>query len=325
MRKRKFVGGFFVFCLALSVAGCGKRSEEWQAANYYQNELGLDKEEAEELAHEIYGEDEEEEPGVTEESPEETVIEPLPELVNSEWYDRKVQIYDMVFDNDWHLTEEDIRKIVEGSAYDVEIVEDFDENGDVYIKNLKVNGEYVNGRELDIDLDTTGFSYDVSHSNLKQYGWFDDESYYHIPPWVTSNCVGCYNKQSIEFADLGLKTRDDVIAYLSENGFVEVEEEQACYRDFSPYTPVVYSDRISVEYADTPHYYCKGVQSIVLYRMHKLDETDKEIKILLIPYSGARLYLVDRVYFSFNTDGTIEEISLSDSLIEVMVTGAEIQ
>lgn len=323
MRKRKFVCGMFALCLALSMAGCGKSPEERQAANYYQNELGLDKEEAEELAHELYGEDEEE-PSVAEEVQEEIVVEPLPELVNSEWFDRKVQIYDMVFDNDWHLTEEDIRKIVEGSAYDVEIVEDFDKNGDVYIKNLKVNGEYVNGRELDIDLHTIGFPDDVSHSHLEQYGWFDDGSYYHIPPWVTSNCVGCYNKQSIEFADLDLKTRDDVLAYLSENGFVEVEEEQACYRDFSlSYTPVVFSDRISVEYADTPHYYCQGVQSIELYRMHKLDETDREIEILLIPYSGARLYLVDKVYFSFNTDGTIE--NLSDSLIEVMVIGAEIQ
>lgn len=68
MRRRKFVCGMFALCLALSVVGCGKGSEERQAADYYQNELGFDKEDAEELAHELYGEDEEE-PSVTEEAP----------------------------------------------------------------------------------------------------------------------------------------------------------------------------------------------------------------------------------------------------------------
>ena len=61
MRKRKLAGGIVALCLALSVAGCGKSSEEKQAANYYQKELGLDKEEAEDLAHELYGKDKEEE------------------------------------------------------------------------------------------------------------------------------------------------------------------------------------------------------------------------------------------------------------------------
>ena len=113
--KRKFVCGIFALCLALSVTGCGKNSKEQQAAKYYQNELGLDKEDAEELARELYGEDDEEQ-NVNEEGSEGTVVEPLPEIVNSEWYDCKVQIYDMVFSDDMYLTDEDIRAAVAGSA-----------------------------------------------------------------------------------------------------------------------------------------------------------------------------------------------------------------
>ncbi|MCM1112440.1 MAG: hypothetical protein NC399_04235 [Muribaculum sp.] len=42
MRKRKFVCGISALCIALSVSGCGKSSEERQAVDYYKNELGLD-------------------------------------------------------------------------------------------------------------------------------------------------------------------------------------------------------------------------------------------------------------------------------------------
>lgn len=319
--KRKFACGTVALCLALSVAGCGKNSEERQAANYYQNELGLDKDEAEDLAHYLYGEDEEEEePSVSEEAPQETVVEPLPELLDSEWYDRKVQILDMVFNNDWHMTEEDIRKIVEGSAYNVEIVEDFDENGDICIKDLTVNGEEITWGKSDTVFDTTFNSEDSAHSVMKFYGWFNDELCFHVRTnYLNSNKVYWCNKPLIEFADF--KTRDDVLAYLSEKGFVEVEKEQACYTDLYPHDPLLYSEKISAEYVDTPHYYCQGVQSITFYRMHKLDETDQEIEVIFSHYSGASLYLLNKVSFNFNTDGTIQ--TWNESTYEAMILGKE--
>lgn len=314
MRKRIFVGGI-ALCLALSVAGCGKSSEEQQAVNYYQDELGLDREEAEELAHEIYGEDEEdeEEPSVTEETPEEIVVEPLPELVNSEWYERKVQIYDMVFDNYDDITEEDIRKTVEGSSYDVELGEGFDENGEVCIDSLIVDGKRVaqiwkhnwtsDDHVVKYGLRNEGYSYWIGYgSAYMENNWFD--------------------KESTEFEDL--KTMEDVLAYLADNGFVEVEEDQATYHRYDSTIIDHHTDHIPVEFADTPHYYRKGAQSITFYRIFKLSETDQEVQYGLYDYSGAQLNLVNRVSFEFNTDGTMAS-PMSWKIKEFIIMGEEIR
>lgn len=288
MRKRRFVCGI-ALCLALSVAGCGKSSEEKQAAKYYQDELGLDKKDAESLAHEVYGKDEED-PGVPEGGSQKSEVEPLPELVNSEWYDLKLQLYDMIFDLDqcYCMTEEDIRKIVEESAYDVELQEGFDENGEVRLQDLKVNGEHV------AQLQKGNPNH---YLDLGEYEWFDDGDYYRVA--CLYDTPGRYDKASIEFENL--KTRDDVLAYLAENGFVEVEKNQSPYAYES-----VSSSRGAIlpnEFTDAPHYYCKGAQSITFYRIHKLDETDEVIDGR---YSGAHLNLVNCVTFIFNTDGTID-------------------
>jgi len=293
MRKRKFVCGISALCLALSVAGCGKGSEE-QAANYYQNELGLDKEEAEELSHELNGEDKEVFI-VTEEGPEKTAVEPLPELVNSEWYERKVQIYDMVFTNDKSMTEEDIRKIVEGSTYDVELTERL-YNGNVYL-DLRVNGIYsacfekVNRRDdlIEDGLVNDGNYYSISYGN-----------YEGLPYRVW------YDKARIEFEDI--KTRDDVLAYLAKNGFVEVESSQSPYRS-DGFNTKIYPNQTSVEFADIPHYYSVGEECIKFYRIYKLSETDQEMEkrdtFPWLLYSGAHINLVNVVKFSFNTNGDI--------------------
>lgn len=313
--RRKFVGGIFALCLVLSVAGCGKSSEEKQAADYYQNELGLDKDMAEELAHELYGMGEEE-PDVTEEVPKEAVVEPLPELVNSAWYECKVQICDMLF-NCAHMTEEDIRKMVEGSAYDVELKEGFDENGDVCLTGFLVDGIW--GVELKKVNYGSGGSDTGSFFDLQPYGEYEllnSGSYYTIDHFYNESREyddddwTCY-QASIEFEDLDLKTRDDVLAYLSENGFVEVEKEQAPYEKHGiGRSSFIWPDDEGAEFADVPHYCCTGVQSINIYRIHKLGETDQMIEYGLNTYSGAHLNLVNCVTFSFDTDGTLASIDI---------------
>ena len=50
----------------------------------------LHKNREEELARKLYGE--ENEPDVTEEEPEVVVVDPLPELISSEWYEQKIQV-----------------------------------------------------------------------------------------------------------------------------------------------------------------------------------------------------------------------------------------
>jgi len=325
MRKRMFVSGI-ALCLALSVAGCGKGSEEQQAANYYQNELGLDKEEAEDLAHELYGKDEEE-PSATE-APKETVVEPLPELVNSEWFDYKVQVYDMVFNNNFYdgcMTEEEIRKIVEGSAYDVELTEGFDNNGDICLSGLMVDGKMV------------AQFWKTSLGNTAKYlvedGLLDDGYYYRITYgdayWGDKN--SWYDIASVEFKDLN--TRDDVLAYLAENGFVEVEREQAIYANafemaYPSMDTEIFSDDTPVEFADTPHYYSKGVQSITIFRMHKLCETDQVVgsrKYSTCYFSGAYVNLVNSVTFEFNTEGTIVSTSQSQYDLRFKIMGEQVQ
>lgn len=302
MRKRRFVCGI-ALCLALSVAGCGKSSEEKQAAKYYQDELGLDKKDAESLAHEVYGKDEED-PGtsVPDEGSQKSEVEPLPELVNSEWYDRKVQILDMVFTRDEYLTEEEIRKIVEGSAYDVELTETFDENGEVCLEAIMLDGEEI--------------VYLFKESRPDVYvrtGLFEDGDYY-----IFIRDENFYDKGVMEVEALDFKTRDDVLAYLSENGFVEVEEAQAPYKNAeleNDQWRYVLSDTPGVEFVDMPHYYSKGAQSITFYRVHKLYENDQEVEIAdrwlanrWNRYSGCHLNIYQLVYIDFNTDGTIAEM-----------------
>lgn len=309
MRKKKFVCGI-ALCLALSVAGCGKDSKEQQAANYYQNQLGMDKEDAQDLAHELYG-DNDEVGSPYEEAPGNTEVEPLPEFLNSEWYEQKVQIYDMIFSNDMHMTEADIRAAVEGSSFDVELREGFDNDGNIVPLHLYINGElranFVKNRY------TSGYrkgTYDaeaVNIDNLVNAGLVDSEDFYMIiygdyypGPNIYSPGIW-YDKGSTEFANL--KTRDDVLAYLTENSFVEVEqEEKPGFSDHSELGRQPWNK----EFADTSHYVIKGMQSVELYRVHRLSETDQVVDKY---WSGGHLNLVNCVTFYFNTDGTVNYIS----------------
>lgn len=306
--KRKFVCAIFALCLALYVTGCGN-SKEQQAANYYENELGLDKEDAEELAQELYGEDEED-TDVVEEEPEGIVVYPLPELVNSEWYEQKVQIYDMVFSDDMYLTDEDIRATVVGSAYDVELMEDFDSDGNVVPSYLIIDEITA----VQFWADTRGRDQWEEVNDMVKYGLLEDGTYF----WVGyGDAYGdnWYDKSKTEFVDIG--TRDGVLAYLTENGFVEVEKEQSAYPSFDGnYSGTqfenLYAEDSPVEFADTPYYYIQGVQNITFYRMHKLGETDQTIEMERgyrnYIYSGAHLNLVNCVTFEFGTDGTVVNV-----------------
>lgn len=311
MRKRRFVCGI-ALCLALSVAGCGKSSEEKQAAKYYQDELGLDKEDADALAHELYGKDEEA-PGVPEGGSQKSEVEPLPELVNSEWYDRKVQIYDMVFTRDEYLTEEVIRKTVEESAYDFELSEDFDENGDVRLTEIVLDGKTIvqlrkrSRRDFGVDV-----------------GFFEKGDYYGFYDNVHEK-DNCYEKAVMEIEDLGFKTRDDVLAYLAEYGFVEVERSPygnlvVSSSEFSMY-PYVRIDAPGTAFVDMPHYCSNGEQSIRFYRVHRRYEPDEPIQMEDGTYihTGFRLNLYQKVILLFNTDGTIA--AMSPEVGEALILG----
>ena len=297
--KRKFVCGI-ALCLALAMAGCGKSSEEQQTTNSYRNESDLAKEDTGELVDDNYS-NSEEESDITGEDNEETGVEPLPELVNSEWYDCKLQIYDMVFtDYPLHMTEEDIRKIVDGSAYNVELKEkEPDEHGNIYL-DLTVDGELV----------TSFFKlyYNDSYPNndainLKKFGLPDYGEYYRLSNRAYEYDNNCWhNKASIEFKNL--KTRDDVLSFLDENGFVEIEREQAIY--FTFHDDIFYPGE--TDFTDVPHYYCAGTDQIAAFRIYKYSETDEEIWSEGHYYSGAHWNIVAYVGFYFEADGTIESM-----------------
>lgn len=339
--KRKFVCGI-VFCLALSMAGCGKNSEEQQAANYYQNELGLDKEEAEELAHELYGNDDEDTDiadgsNLSDGQMGGIVVEPLPELLNSEWYDFKVQIYDMVFDNYSDMTEEDIRKIVEGSAYNVELTEGFDSEGNISLSSIEIDGNCV------AILQKCSKDFNRLVGSRATWVWgpelFNNEYYYEFSYGTFSTENTWYDKESIESIEfMDLKTRDGVLAYLAENGFVELEAAYGPYYQMVPgqntwfHGSNIYSDSLikidsidaqvagyDIDIADLPHYSCKGAQSITLYRSHKISETDEQVEAAGVDYSGAHLNYVNSVTFEFDTDGTI--ISISWNVARYIIMG----
>lgn len=320
--KRKYVCVFFTLCLALSVAGCGDVSEEQKTANNNQNEF--------------YGEDEEE-PSDMGEDHEEIEVKLLPEFVNSEWFDEKVQIYDMVFNNNWYMTEEEIRKIVEGSAYNVELTEDFDGDGNIRLGYLLVDGREV----ARFDRYSRGYNFRKNFTepnDLVNYGLLNDGYYYLVnrgSDYIENNW---YNKESTEFEDF--KTRDDVLAYLAENQIREVGEELVTtYRETFDIESSNYSNyrfekifpedigELSTVFVDIPHYYCHGVQRIRIYRIHKVSETDQVVEQSMGNrgtryYSGAHLNLVNYLTFDFNTDGTIA--LTTQSIRRVMIMGEQI-
>ncbi len=328
MKKRKLVSGILALCLALSAAGCGKDSQEQQAANYYQQELGLDKEDAEDLAHDFYGKEDEEKPSVTE-APKETVVEPLPELVNSQWHEEKVQIYDMVFTNGWRMSaddatkivagssEEDIRKAVAGSSYNVELEEGFDKNGELCLTGIKVDGKKVadlrlskaEGRYSNPNLGSAVYGDECCYCILP-YRYDDDGRSRRKTTWLKS-----WFEQEVLFSS-SFKTRDDVLAYLSDNGFVEADKDDPINPSLS-----YYSSEVN-EYADTSHYYSKGAQYIIIYRVLKIHETDQEIRdprYGLSFHSGARLNLVGRIWIEFNPDGTVKVCTVDSPSLQAIL------
>lgn len=93
--KKKIFYAVLLSCCVLGLSACAK-SEEEQAADYYQEELGMNQEDAEELADYIYGDDsevisEEEENATTE-------VVATDEILSAEKYSNKVQIGNTVYE-----------------------------------------------------------------------------------------------------------------------------------------------------------------------------------------------------------------------------------
>lgn len=235
----------------------------------------------------------------------------------------------MVFDNYSDMTEEDIRKIVEGSAYDVELTEGFDSEGNISFNSIEIDGKCVAIlQKRRPDTRTEGIS------TALNYGLLNDESYYVFSYGLFSTENTWYDKKSIEF--MNLKTRDGVLAYLAENGFAEVES--GIYYWMMPGQNgwfdgrEIDSDGVLIhpleEYVieSDAYYNCKGMQNITLYRSHKISETDDHVRAKvwdeIHEYSGAHLNYVNSVTFEFNTDGTI--VSISWKVARYIITGEQI-
>ena len=99
MLKRKIYLNLLIVSCVLGLIGCGK-SEEEQAAEYYEEQLGMSSEEAEELANSFYGEEEETE----EKEVEFTLYEASDVIQNSNIADGLVQINEVVLKEDGSMT-----------------------------------------------------------------------------------------------------------------------------------------------------------------------------------------------------------------------------
>lgn len=93
--KRKIFYAVLLSCCVLGLSACAK-SEAEQAADYYQEELGMNQEDAEELADYIYGDDSE----VISEEAEDVTTEVVAtdEILSAEKYSNKVQIGNTVYE-----------------------------------------------------------------------------------------------------------------------------------------------------------------------------------------------------------------------------------
>lgn len=228
-------------------------------------------------------------------------IKPNKELMNSSWSDLKVQIYDMVFTNDGRITDEDIRRIVNSSKYNVELVEDFDRNGNAIIKGISIGDETV----LIARTSECPNMFDIFKRSVREDeigALYDactiDENCYFIPLNYDEDSyesdIGklaldgkAYFGPCVEFSDI--KTREDLLDYLSANGYVEVEEERD---DNEPY--------------EMSYYRCHGVQSITFYR------TQLFVTAPQLYYGsdlGAHINYVGTYRVCFNPDGTVEKCS----------------
>ena len=97
--KKRILAAVLGIAAVMAVSACGK-SEKEQAKEYYQEELGLTEEEAEEIADFVYSEETTPTEAPEEEVPEEKELEHFP--LSSEWKDYSisdgvVQIDDTIY------------------------------------------------------------------------------------------------------------------------------------------------------------------------------------------------------------------------------------
>lgn len=243
MKRKILIVSLALICFMM--VGCGKKDE---LADYYENELGIDREDAEELADEFaeMNYDEEDYAYEEEEASAVTLVSPSDEIVNSKITDMLVQVNNVVIPLDGTMTMQacfdalqadfgnvlslDKGKTLDGLAnsYDLDSLAIIDEN-----KNKVCYLHYYNGTDNPVKLSDCMVVYveDPGVSEIYSLNFF----------YSGNICAGSFiaDKDIMELdeytkriEEYPILSYDTVPAYLETQGFsnVEFDESSSVYR-----------------------------------------------------------------------------------------------
>lgn len=302
--------------MVFGLTGCGQEkvnNEMEEAVQYYEN-LGIGKEDAEDLAEAIVGNGNANN-NVSEESSDNAaestlpVVDILPEIANGTMNDYVAQFFDMLFRCDLTMTPEEVKKVIDDSDFDFTYEEEWCESGTHAI----INRIYLNEKEA---LDLLWFNSEAPDyeeypfSQVKQgcflSGVMLPRKQVQIPNTMLLEVV--YDDEMLKnFHVPGVidvstyfTNRDDVLAFAKELGCVESTED-------------LYS------YGGIESLYNNSPQKVSIYWVEKILENNERVKYLdeYKPWEerycqGVSEYRSFYISFNFKPDGTMEPLDSSN-------------
>lgn len=325
--RKKVMYGLVVLTLA-TLTGCGQEkvnNEMEEAVQYYEN-LGIEKEDAEDLAEAIVGNGNANN-NVSEESSDNAaestlpVVDIMPEIANGTMNDYCAQFFDMLFRCDLTMTPEEVKKVIDDSEFDFTYEEKWCECGTHAIINLITLNDKA-ALEFDwqcsetissdqIGMQVTEVEYRIAQQktgcflegvrlavdrNAGQLHPEEDmQKNFHVPGVI---------EYSTYFTN-----RDDVLAFAQEHGCVESSDDF----DF-------YDGSIESLYYNSP-------QFVRIRWVEKVMETDEKVKgvydVFETFYQGFTVYRNYTYTFQFEPDGTISSIFMVRNRIATEMTPIE--
>lgn len=237
--KRKRIAILLSICfIVCSITACGKSKEIKEAEKYYQEELGMDKESAEELAADWYDNEAAAQEAAEKEDAEELEEETEEEIVQFELDPKMeevdpgagyVQLDDMVFRMDGTMTLKECLDIVDGSSLASELEYHYNDE-----KKISPGSHET----LDVERDGRVFI-EILYYNPEEYDIMDDEANKEHT-YMVNDCIVCgvhpmsswsgekdfdyWLPGGICLTDSSM-SREDLVAQLEAAGYVEAEKE----------------------------------------------------------------------------------------------------
>lgn len=220
---------------------------------------------------------------------EELNIEVLPEIANGGINDLKLQICDVIVRFDGTMTESEVKAALDSSEYDLQFEEGW--SGDY----PTIQDVYLNGQKI------VRFNWNYVNTNNFEDQSMSDNVLINVEVY---NDTVCFTSALVYEEDFTGKTRDDVISFLNQNGFVEAENSWEAILKYDSGCLYANSDNVDT-LNNTSIYVDDGTKSITLYSYIPIND---KVAIAETKFgksiNGIQNFAWRKMTFYFNPDGT---------------------